>query len=585
MTTSSTSLLGLALPVTGELNGTWGDVVNNSLTSLLDTAIAGTTTLSADLDVTLTTTALTANQARQAVLLCTGNRTSIKTITAPAQSKTYVVINATTGSPAYAVKIVGAGPTTGVTVAAGQAALVAWNGTDFTLIATTDASKLTGTLGVANGGTGQTTYTDGQLLIGNSTGNTLTKANLTAGTGITITNGSGSITVGGAAATTSDIGMVKLGDAAAQTVAANAVTATASRTYALQLNASGQAVVNVPWTDTTGSPAGSNTEIQFNNAGVFGASANLTFAADTLSVNGVSLGRGGGSFATSVAIGADSLSSNVNGADNVAIGYWTLKENITGGSVTAVGSFAMLNMRGSMNTAVGYLAMRGSFTPANNTGSSNTAVGFYSMLPLTSGEWNSSFGNYSGAALETGQYNTLIGARSGYGLTTTSFNTFVGHEAGFYSTGSKNTILGRFNGNQGGLNLTTASNYIVLSDGDGNPRWYVDNTGTAGYAPSTGALVTQGTSRTTPVTINTPTGRITLVSAAGTTAWQSFTVNNSSVTSLDTVRVVQRSGTDLYQIFVTNVSAGSFRITFATTGGTTTEQPTFNFAVLKGQVS
>jgi len=45
------------------------------------------------------------------------------------------------------------------------------------------------------GGTGQSTYTDGQLLIGNSTGNTLTKANLSAGTGITITNGGGSISI------------------------------------------------------------------------------------------------------------------------------------------------------------------------------------------------------------------------------------------------------------------------------------------------------------------------------------------------------------------------------------------------------
>ncbi len=50
-------------------------------------------------------------------------------------------------------------------------------------------------LGVAQGGTGQTSYTDGQLLIGNSTGSTLTKATLTAGSGISITNGSGSITI------------------------------------------------------------------------------------------------------------------------------------------------------------------------------------------------------------------------------------------------------------------------------------------------------------------------------------------------------------------------------------------------------
>jgi hypothetical protein len=56
-------------------------------------------------------------------------------------------------------------------------------------------THVSGTLPVANGGTGQTTYTDGQLLIGNSTGNTLTKASLTAGTGISITPGSGSISI------------------------------------------------------------------------------------------------------------------------------------------------------------------------------------------------------------------------------------------------------------------------------------------------------------------------------------------------------------------------------------------------------
>jgi len=56
-------------------------------------------------------------------------------------------------------------------------------------------TAVTGALPVANGGTNQTTYTNGQLLIGNSTGNTLTKSTLTAGSGITITNGAGAITI------------------------------------------------------------------------------------------------------------------------------------------------------------------------------------------------------------------------------------------------------------------------------------------------------------------------------------------------------------------------------------------------------
>lgn len=68
------------------------------------------------------------------------------------------------------------------------------NGTNV-LMAALAAGDLSGTVAVANGGTGQTSYTNGQLLIGNTTGNTLTKSTLTAGTGISITNGAGSITI------------------------------------------------------------------------------------------------------------------------------------------------------------------------------------------------------------------------------------------------------------------------------------------------------------------------------------------------------------------------------------------------------
>jgi hypothetical protein len=62
-------------------------------------------------------------------------------------------------------------------------------------ITTSGTLTLGGTLAVSNGGTGQTSYTDGQLLIGNTTGNTLTAATLTPGSGISITNGAGSITI------------------------------------------------------------------------------------------------------------------------------------------------------------------------------------------------------------------------------------------------------------------------------------------------------------------------------------------------------------------------------------------------------
>jgi len=133
VTTAYTPLLGLALPVTGELSGTWGITVNTAITSLLESAVSGSTPLTTDADVTLSTTVGVANQARSMILVCTGARTAERTLTAPAQSKVYAVINATTGG--YGVKLVGAGPTTGVVVPAGQAFLLAWNGSDFLPVA------------------------------------------------------------------------------------------------------------------------------------------------------------------------------------------------------------------------------------------------------------------------------------------------------------------------------------------------------------------------------------------------------------------------------------------------------------------
>jgi len=107
-------------------------------------------------------------------------------------------------------------------------------------------------------------------------------------------------------------------------------------------------------------------------------------------------------------------------------------------------------------------------------------------------------------------------------------------------------------------------------------------TGGVGYATGAGGTVTQGTGRTTGVTLNKTTGAITLVSAAGSATPASFTVTNSTVAATDVVVVSQKSGTDKYIIAVTAVAAGSFQITSYTTGGTTTEQPVFNFAVIKG---
>jgi hypothetical protein len=199
MTTGNTTLLGLALPVQGELSGSWGDVINNYMTQYLDSAIAGTNTLSIDADVTLTKTsgaALTTASSQYSVLLCTGARTTLKTITAPAASKSYTVVNITTGG--FAVKIVGAGPTTGVTVANGTIAEVVWNGTDFVA---TSVISTAGIVPVASGGTGVTSSTgSGSVVL--STSPTLVTPILGTPQSVVLTNATGTaaaLNIGGTA--------------------------------------------------------------------------------------------------------------------------------------------------------------------------------------------------------------------------------------------------------------------------------------------------------------------------------------------------------------------------------------------------
>ena len=84
----------------------------------------------------------------------------------------------------------------GTQVLSGSALGSGVTGSSLTSVGTlTSGTWSASTIAVDKGGTGQTSYTNGQLLIGNSTGNTLSKATLTAGSNISISNGAGSITI------------------------------------------------------------------------------------------------------------------------------------------------------------------------------------------------------------------------------------------------------------------------------------------------------------------------------------------------------------------------------------------------------
>ena len=256
---STFSSLKFELISTGEQSGAWGVTTNSNIGTAIEQAIVGMATLtSGSFTANVATLTLTnTNAAQTARALClvvdAGALSAAGTINVPAIQKPYLIIN--NSSFAVTVKVSGL---TGVSVPAGKRTVVYNNGTDVgnqvdylstlvlgsalpvssggtgtttstgtgsvvlstspTLVTpllgtpasgnlanctfptlnqntTGTAAGLSSTLVVASGGTGQTTYTDGQLLIGNSTGNTLTKATLTAGANVTITNSAGGITI------------------------------------------------------------------------------------------------------------------------------------------------------------------------------------------------------------------------------------------------------------------------------------------------------------------------------------------------------------------------------------------------------
>lgn len=104
--------------------------------------------------------------------------------------------------------------------------------------------------------------------------------------------------------------------------------------------------------------------------------------------------------------------------------------------------------------------------------------------------------------------------------------------------------------------------------------------GRSEYTP--GGAVTQLSSRTTGVTLSKTQGAITMFSAAGSATAATFVVTNTLVVNTDTILLNQVSGTNLYNLHVTAIGAGTFNVTFYTTGGTATDAPVINFAVIKG---
>lgn len=146
--TPSTSLR-LELIGNGEQAGSWGDITNDNLGTLLEQAICGYKAVyfATDTDVTLTINNYILDESRSAVIDMKGTISVTRNVFAPAIPKVYIVKNSTTGGQSIVFKVAGS---TGITVPNGKSVLVFFNGSDFEQIvpyfanSATTADTLTG---------------------------------------------------------------------------------------------------------------------------------------------------------------------------------------------------------------------------------------------------------------------------------------------------------------------------------------------------------------------------------------------------------------------------------------------------------
>jgi hypothetical protein len=343
------------------------------------------------------------------------------------------------------------------------------------------AISLSGTaLPVANGGTGQTTYTDGQLLIGNSTGNTLTKATLTAGSGISITNSAGGITITSTAGGGTVTSVAASGGTTGLSFTGSPITTSGTLTLAGTLAiASGG----------TGATSASGARLTLSAAG---SGANSDITSLTGLTTALSVGQGGTGVATApsngqllIGNGTGYSVATLTAGSGISIsnsaGGVTITSTAGGGTVTSVaasGGTTGLTLAGGPITGAGTFTLAGTLVVANGGTGTTTLTG------LVKGNGTAAF-TAATAGTDYVAPGGALGTPSSGTLTNCTFPTLNQNTTGTASnvTGTVAILNGGTGATTAGAALTNLGAYPAS-----NPSGFTSNTGTVTSVGGTGTV-------------------------------------------------------------------------------------------------